>query len=215
MTPFVVLLALAAIAALLAIVLAAGRRRGFGRALRLLFALAFLVLALGLALLAVGVRGYFGLDDREVASLAIAQRGPQHFEVTLTEADGRRRSFELRGDEWQLDARVVRWQLPAQLAGVPPLYRLERLSGRYRDVAQEREAPRSVHALGSDGLVDLAALARQYPRWLPFVDARWGSGAYLPMHDGARYLVRINPRGGLVAMPADAETEALLDASGW
>ncbi|MBS7458813.1 hypothetical protein [Coralloluteibacterium stylophorae] len=214
MTPFAILLAIAAALLLLALVSAAGGR-GFARALRLLLALALLVLAAGVGLLALGVRDYFGLDERPVARLEVRQRAPQTFGVTLTDADGLRREYDLRGDEWQLDARVVRWQFGARLAGVPPLYRLERLSGRYRDIDQEREAPRSVHALGSDGLLDLATLARQYPRWLPFVDARWGSAAYLPLIDGARYEVRLNARGGLVAVPADAATRDLLEQSGW
>ena len=45
--------------------------------------------------------------------------------------------FVLLGDEWQLDARVIRWTLPGQLAGLPPVYRFERLSGRYGDPKQE------------------------------------------------------------------------------
>jgi hypothetical protein len=36
---------------------------------------------------------------------------------------------------------VLKWKLPALLAGVPPLYRLDRLSGRYDDPAQEASAP--------------------------------------------------------------------------
>ena len=55
-------------------------------------------------------------------------------------------------------------------------------------------------------------------RWLadlPIAEARWGSAAYLPMLDGATYQVYVSPRGGLVAKPADAVTEQLLDEAGW
>lgn len=214
MTPFTALLAAAAVAALIGLVLAAGGR-GPGRALRVLAGGALLLAAVAVALLAVGVRGYLGLGERPVAVIEVQQRAPQDFRVVLTEASGHRAEYALHGDEWQLDARVLRWQLPARLAGVPPLYRLERLSGRYRDLRQEREAVRSVHALGSEGMLDLATLSRQYPRWLPFVDASWGSGAYLPMLDGARYEVGLDPGGGLVARPADAETRRRLEESGW
>ena len=47
------------------------------------------------------------------------------------------KQYVLYGDQWQIDARVVRWKLPALMAGVPPLYRLERLSGRYGDAARK------------------------------------------------------------------------------
>jgi hypothetical protein len=33
--------------------------------------------------------------------------------------------------------------------------------------------------------------------------------------DGARYRVSLSPRGGLIAQPADAETQRLLDEGGW
>jgi len=54
-----------------------------------------------------------------------------------------------------LDARLIRWELPALLAGAPPLYRLERLSGRYGDIKQEREAQRTVPDPAADALPHL------------------------------------------------------------
>ena len=110
---------------------------------------------------------------------------------------------------------VISWKLPALLAGAPPLYRLERISGRYRDIRAEREAERSVHALDEDALLDLWTIKQQFPRWLPFVDAHHGSAAYLPMLDGAQFEVTLGGRGGLVARPADDTTRLKLEQSGW
>lgn len=47
---------------------------------------------------------------------------------------------------------------------------------------------------------DLWALARRHPRWLPWVDAVYGSATYMPMTDGAAYRVTASP-SGLVARP--------------
>ena len=44
------------------------------------------------------------------------------------------RFLTLRGDEWQMDARVVNWKPPATLLGLDPIYQLDRLSGRYSDI---------------------------------------------------------------------------------
>ena len=52
--------------------------------------------------------------------------------------------MRLTGDDWRVEAVVLKWKLPALLAGVPPLYRLDRLSGRYDDPGQEMSAPRTV-----------------------------------------------------------------------
>lgn len=186
------------------------------RLLRAFAAAVLLLLALLLGGTGLALFGYARLlQDAEVASLSVQQLAPQHYAVQLDTPDGQRQRFELHGDHWQLDARVLRWKLPALLAGAPSLYRLERLSSRYVDVAQEREAVRSVHELGAQAFPDLWTLRRQFAQYLDFVDADFGSGAYLPLVDEARYSVSLGPRGGLVARPADAETQALLNAQGW
>jgi len=187
-----------------------------GNRLRGLLAFCFALAAIGLIGLALSLHHYLTLErEVTVARLGFQVQGPQHFTATLETADGRRRQFTLRGDEWQLDARVISWKLPALLAGAPPVYRLERISGRYRDIRAEREAERSVHALDEDALLDLWAIKRQFPRWLPFVDAHYGSAAYLPMLDGAQFDVSLGGRGGLVARPADEATRLQLEQSGW
>lgn len=192
------------------------QRRRASAALRLLWLAVALALALALAGLGTSLQGYGRLlADAPVAEITVRQLGPQRFAVHLARSGGEGRAFAVTGDQWQLDARVIRWSVPALLAGMPPLYRLERLSGRYQDIDQEREAGRSVHALDGRAFPDLWTLKRQNPGWLPFVEADYGSAAYLPLLDGARYTVALNARGGLVAQPADAGTQRLLEQSGW
>lgn len=187
-----------------------GRRGGLGRALGLLV----LLLALGLAGLGGLLRQYHWLTaDVPVATISLRQLGSQRFEATLVRPDQPDRQFEILGDEWQLDARVIRWTLPGQLAGMRPVYRFERLSGRYGDPKQELVAERSVHDLREGW--DFWEFRQRWLADLPVADARWGSAAYLPMIDGATYEVLLNPRGGLVARPADPKTELLLQQAGW
>ena len=192
------------------------RRAALGAGLRMLLAMGFGLAALGLIGLGLSIRYYLALEGEvTVAELAFSEIAPQRFEARIATADGREQRVELNGDEWQIDARVISWKLPAVLAGAPPLYRVERISGRYRDIAREREAARSVHALDAGTLPDLWALKGAFPRWLPFVDAHYGSAAYLPMRDGARFAVTLGGRGGLVARPSDQATRRLIEGSGW
>ncbi|HEU4655831.1 MAG TPA: hypothetical protein VFS47_17715, partial [Steroidobacteraceae bacterium] len=139
--------------------------------------------------------------------------GPQRFAATLTQVpSGEMQTFVLAGDEWQLDARVLKWRGWANLLGLDAQYRLERVSGRYRDIDQERRDERTVYGLSENPGIDLWTLSTQYPRWLPFVDAVYGSATYLPMADGARYQVAIT-QSGLIARPLNqAATNA---AGGW
>jgi hypothetical protein len=139
--------------------------------------------------------------EQPVAQLAFEQIGEQRYRATLTEQPaGEISKLELAGDEWQLDARILKWHGWANLLGLDARYRLERISGRYRDIEQERSAPRTAYALGEARGIDLWAIAQAQPRWLPFVDAVYGSAAYLPMADGARYEVSLG-QAGLIARP--------------
>ena len=117
-------------------------------------------------------------------------RGPQHFRATLTQVpSGEMQMFVLAGDEWQLDARVLKWKGWANLLGLDAQYRLERVSGRYRDIEQERTDERTVYALSENPGIDLWTMLDAVIRsWLPFVDAVYGSA---DVHaDGRRRALR-------------------------
>jgi hypothetical protein len=191
-----------------------GKRHGRFKTLRWLVGFVFIAIALTLGAAGLLLRQYVWLtQDVPVAKVQLRQIAPQHYQATLRTGDAVPKVFDLLGDEWQLDARLLRWRLPAALAGVPPVYSLERLSGRYGDPKQELTSPRSVHDLRSSW--DFWTVKQKYLAQLPLADARWGSATYLPMLDGATYEVFINPRGGMVAKPADEKTESLLRAAGW
>lgn len=212
-----VLFGVAAVNALVALALALRTRRRWRERRRLaathraLWALVFLLLGLLAALGGASLLGYRRLTaETAVAAIDARRLAPQRYAVAVTTPDGVRREVELQGDDWQLDAQVIKWRSTAVLLGAPPLYRLDRVGGRYRDVAQEREAPRSVAALGPSRPLDLWRLKQRFPRWLPWVDADYGSAAYLPLVDGGRYTVTLSAVGGLVARPADAATREKL-----
>lgn len=174
---------------------------------------ALLALALVLGGIAFNLHSYRRLTyEQPVAELAFSQLGPQRFQVLLRLPDGQGRLLGLEGDEWQLDARVLKWRGVANLLGLDARYRLERIRGRYRDLERERRGPHSVHQLAPQQGLDLWTLAERHGRWLPWVDAVYGSAAYLPMVDGARYSVSLS-QSGLVARPANAQAEGAV--RGW
>jgi len=138
--------------------------------------------------------------EQWVADLQFMQQGERLYQVTLITPDSKPRHFALTGDDWQLDARLVTWQPWMQLLGNDPLYRLDRLSGRFRDVAEMRRRIPSVQALSANPGMDLWSLARNNGDWLPGVDAVYGSAVYVPMADQARYRVTLSSHG-LVVRP--------------
>lgn len=145
--------------------------------------------------------------ERPVAEIVFEQRAPQTFNATLTQVpNGEIQMFVLSGDEWQLDARVLKWKGWANLFGLDAQYRLERVSGRYRNIDQERSAERTVYALAENPGMDLWQMTLDKPDRLPFVDAVYGNAAYMPMSDGARYEVSIT-QTGLIARPVNAAAQ--------
>lgn len=166
------------------------------------------------ALLAAGLHSYHRLSaEQDVGEIAFSALGPQSFRASLLYSSiktGAGETFELRGDEWQIDARVLKWRAFANVLGFDTLYRLERLSGRYRSIDDERNAPRTVYELAPEQVIDIWLLARRYRESLPWVDALYGSAAYLPMADGAHYVISVSA-SGLVARPLNQEAR---DATG-
>ncbi|GGX51257.1 hypothetical protein [Saccharospirillum salsuginis] len=178
---------------------------GFLRGLVGLGALASLVL---LGLLLVDLSAFRALSQETVvATLSFRQLDSQHYEAQVAPI-GRSEpmSFEVRGDQWQVDARVLNWQGPLAVLGMEPLYRLERFSGRYLDLEQERNASRSVYELEGGHWLDAADIV---PR-LPWVNSRFGSAAYMPMVDGGLFEVGMTARG-LVARPVNQPAREAVD----
>lgn len=115
----------------------------------------------------------------------------------------------MRGDEWQIDARIVTWQPPMTILGLDPIYRFDRLSGRYANIDRERSEARTVHSLAGESPLDVWRVARQYPAFVPGIDAQYGTATYVPMVDGARYEISLS-RDALIARPVnDAAREAV------
>lgn len=150
--------------------------------------------------------------EQPVAEIIFRQFEPNAYGATLNLSDGGdARRFVIRGDEWQIDARVLKWHGVANLIGFDTHYRLERLSGRYASLSDERGGSRTVYALAPHEGLDLWEIAKRYQRWMPFVDAVYGSAAYLPMANGARYDVNVS-QSGLIARPANAAAEKAVAA---
>jgi hypothetical protein len=184
---------------------AAGRRlrrgRVLGGVLNGVTAFALILLSACAALIAVNLRTYQRLSfEQPAGELQLTRTGEREFEAVLTYPDGGRAIFALRGDEWQVDARVLKWHALANLIGFDTAYRLERISGRYTRVEDERAQARTVYSLNPPQRIDPWNLVHQYHSWMPWMDALYGSATFLPMADGALYEIKVS-QSGLVARP--------------
>ena len=180
------------------------------------------------SLLALDVQTYARLTyERPVATIQTRQLGPQYFEATVMQPDRGENApavsnlYPLHGDEWRIEAQVLKWKPWANVLGLDTQYRLDRLSGRYHSIEQEINGARSVHPLtgGDEGpdwmpwKVSAWDTARKYRKYVNAVDTLYGGGAYMPMADGARYEVWIT-QSGLIARPAN-DVARNASAGGW
>jgi hypothetical protein len=174
--------------------------RAVGATLSLLTSLAVAAVAV---LLLFSYYSYERLTAEQVISTIEFRRiAPDTYRARVMVRNEVDQLFELNGDEWQMDARIVSWTPPATILGLEPIYRLERLSGRYADIERERTEPRTVHALTETEIIDVWTVAQRFPVLLPGVDAHYGTATFVPMADGARFEVSLT-RDAIIARPVN------------
>ena len=110
----------------------------------------------------------------------------------MVDSDSREQRFEIHGDQWQLDARLLTWVGPLAAAGQKPLYRLDRISGRYVSLEQARNGQQSVFSLKQSQYVDLWEIFERFDTW---IDVSYGSAVYMPMENGAVFSVYLTAKG--------------------
>ena len=110
----------------------------------------------------------------------------------ITFADGRVERLPMRGDEWQVDARVLKWRPLANVMGF--------------------DTTHTVHRLHPDDQLDVWTLVRAAQAHVPWVDALYGSAVYLPMADQASFDVSVGA-GGLVARQRNDQARKAI--GGW
>lgn len=159
--------------------------------------------AIIVALVVLQLQTYSRLTYEEpVAELAIERVAAQKYLVRLFAEQQPPQQIELHGDQWQLDARILKWQSWVNALGMHTLYRLERLTSRYQRPQPEQQ--HSLVALNNDGDTSFAQLT-----WLPIVDSTYGNSTYMPLGHGARYQITITT-SGLVARPINERATQLV-----
>lgn len=142
------------------------------------------------------------VEEKLVSRIEFRRVSADEYQARLMIDGERDRFFLLRGDEWQMDAKILTWRPPATILGMDPMFQLDRLSGRYSEVDRERSEARTVHDLAPAVPIDVWRIARRFPVLAPGIDAYYGTATYVPMADGALYEVSLS-RDALIARPAN------------
>jgi hypothetical protein len=175
------------------------RARPLRFALRTVAGLLLLSLGALAGAIGVGLSGYRALTREEVAArIVVRPVGPRRFAATFFVSDRPEMTYELAGDEIYVDAHILKWKPMANVLGLHTAYELDRVAGRYDDIARERSADRTVYSLVEDRPVDLFGLRKRYAFLAPLLDAEYGSGTFVPVRRRAEFEVRVSTTGLLI-----------------
>jgi len=97
--------------------------------------------------------------------------------------------YVIYGNQWRMDVAFIKMTYWANALGIPALYALNRIEGRYKNIHDENTQKHQSYAL------------EYYPRMIFFrmlVDTRYGSSVYQDIHLGVVYQVRHSATGLLV-----------------
>jgi len=194
-----ILLALLAFMSFISSLVAARRRRVLGSLSGGVLSVVLLLLALLFGVLSVGLRGYEALTHEEVVvQVHTTPVGEQRFEARFVFPDGEERTFELAGDQLVVDAHILKWKPVANILGLHTQYALDRVSGRYEQLKDERTRPRTVHALNDESKLDLFNLRKKWDRLSPFYDAQYGSATWVDARSEGSFELRVSTTGLLM-----------------
>ena len=194
-----VLFAIVGVAMLIAAGTALRRRRPLRMSARLLLALVFFAGAAASGAIALGVQGYRALTHEEIAAMVRTEPlGPNRFQAQFRFPDGREVTYTLNGNQLYVDARILKWHPLANVLGLHTVYELDRVAGRYLDLTQEQQQPRTVQSLAPARKVDLFNLRQRYVLLSPLLDAEYGSATFAAADSPAQYEVRVSTTGLLI-----------------
>lgn len=179
--------------------------RLFAFVIRAVFGTFFVVAGGVLGIVSFGLEGVQAMSREDTAArISLRPTGTQRFDATVKFADGRTEVYDVAGDEIYIDAHILKWTPTMNRFGLHTSYRLDRIGGRYRTLAQENTARRTIYALSPPLLVDLVALRQRAPTVMhEFLDAEYGSATFVPVTGPSDLEVRVST-SGLLVRPAPA-----------
>jgi len=150
-------------------------------------------------------------DEQQMADIYLRRLGPWRYQLSLA-VPGREKDdyYLLEGDQWRLDARVLKWKSWAGLLGLDAHYRLDRLSSSHARAGGARIREAGEHDLSPPprGL-DVWRLQQLLHERLRFADAFYGQSGLIPMADGAHYRVMLGQAGLLVLAQNETARKAV------
>jgi hypothetical protein len=194
-----IVFAVLSVGSLFGAVSAVRKRRFMGSTFGLVVTLLFLALSALFATISIATQGYRALTHEEVAATVVVNRlSPTRFSARFTFADGSEQAFTLAGDEFYVDAHILKWKPLVNVLGMHTAYELDRVAGRYIRVEDEQSLRRTVYPLAEEKPMDMYDLRSRFPLFKPLLDTEYGSATFIAVEERATFEVRVSTTGLLI-----------------
>jgi hypothetical protein len=175
------------------------KKKFLGAARDFVFVLLMLVLSLLFGVISFSIEGYKALTREELAATVLIQPVTQQsFSVKIIFPDADSSEYDIDGDEFYIDAHILKWKSIANLFGLHTFYELDRVSGRYTDLEDEKLKSRTVYSLAKDRTIDIFKLRLDYPFLSFLVDAQYGSATFINVNEHKKLNVFVSTTGLLI-----------------
>lgn len=147
--------------------------------------------------------------DKTVAHISFEKMAEKHYKADLMLENGAREQFSVSGDQWVLSARFANFLPVFGFNIIDSGYQLDRLQGRYDSVSDEMNEARTVYDLRKyNGLIDTWNAIKKID-FLAFIRLDYGTAVYLPMEEGATYLIKVSDDGLYTVAENNAARDAI------
>ncbi len=178
-----------------------GIRKGrmFSSSTCCLTTLLMLTAAALLATISIATHGYQALTREELAATVnIDPLGKQRFKARVILADGSEQSFILAGDQFYVDAHILKWKSLANIFGLHTSYELDRVGGRYLTLQDEITRERTVYSLSNNKPLNMYDLRRKFAVFAPLLDTDYGSATFINSNRPQEYKLLVSTTGLLI-----------------
>ena len=136
-----------------------------------------------------------------VARVTTEKTAADAFELVYTPADkgpADALRVPLQGDQWSIAGGVIKWHPWLSIFGFENYHKPMRLSGQFSDLRKQRSHLPSVYPLEEPWADWLWQVFYWSDKYLPFVEAVYGSAAYAYVEPGVTQEVYVTPSGYLI-----------------
>jgi hypothetical protein len=167
---------------------------------RLAAAACWLVLAITLGSAALVVQLFHAFAGETLVAQVTTERiAPQRFTLTYQPAEPGKppKTMTLRGDQWAFTGGIVKWHPWLTALGLSSYHKPRWMSGQFADLGRQQAQPPTIYPLEplTDPVWEGLYWADPY---LPFVEAVYGSSAFVYVEPGIVQDVFVTPSGYMI-----------------